>query len=122
MNEYVKQRDIIENWDTRNKKFDSAQEIMKFRKYKNKVKDIFINCFCLLGDEEGHIIVGLNKLHKVIILKPTAEGHYIKTDELEFNITSISHPMNVNQIEAVSDCKEISHRWDQRKVYLEMLD
>ena len=49
------------------------------------MKEIYINSFCLLGDDDGHIVVGLNKLQKAILIKPTVDGAYKKVDEISFN-------------------------------------
>ena len=40
------------------------------------MKEIYINSFSLLGDDDGHVIVGLNKLQKAVLLKPTSDGPY----------------------------------------------
>ena len=62
----------------------------KLKQAKNILKEIYINSFCLLGDDDGHIIVGLNKLQKAILLKPTKNGPYQKMDEINFQQQSLT--------------------------------
>ena len=76
----------------------------------------------MLGDKEGHIIIGLNKLHKVILLKPTPEGPYQNVDELNYDMQNLGQPMNVKQIQAVGNVWEVTHRHERRKEYEEMFD
>ena len=81
-NDYKKK---IENFDPKKSDFNINDINREFKKAKNEMKDIYINSFCLLGDDDGHIVVALNKLQKIILLKPTSEGPYIKVDEMTFD-------------------------------------
>ena len=89
----------------------------KLKESKKEIDEIYINCICMLGDEEGHILLGVNKVHKAVLLKPTKAGCYKKVDEMDFKFTSLGYPMKICQIQSVNECDEISHRLYKRKDY-----
>lgn len=82
-------KDKIENYDQKKDKENINEVNRVFKQAKNQLKDIYINSFCLLGDDEGHVVIGLNKLQKAILLKPTESGPYLKIDEIQFDLVSL---------------------------------
>ena len=52
----------MDEYDPKKPNMDITEINRKLKQAKNILKEIYINSFCLLGDDDGHIIVGLNKL------------------------------------------------------------